>query len=160
QGYSRELLFWLFTQSVEAVIPGHGAVLYRYQPPDDYGCPRNDPRKRCFQEFVLIAIYTGLTVEQRTATRPSSRTGGANDSPKKAETTSFFRFCFDPLLAANDREMMGEEGRRKALQYLDFPLDERQLSPRCGAPWDPRKTQNFPQKDSFELKVGPMRFRI
>jgi hypothetical protein len=160
QGYPREILFWLFTQSVEAVIPGHHPMLYRYTPPDDYGCPRDDPKKRCFEQFVLIALYTGLTVEQRTVTAPPPSGGSAKASTAKSQSTSFFRFCFDPLLADRDREMMGEAGRREFLQYVDFVLDERQLSPRCGAPWDPRTTQNYPQKDSFELKVGPVRLRI
>src|ERR1700689_837142 len=39
QGYSRELLFWLFTDSFELTLPGAQAALgYHFNPPDDYGC--------------------------------------------------------------------------------------------------------------------------
>lgn len=167
QGYSRELLFWLFTQSVEATQPGGPSLLFSYRPPDDYGCPQEDTLlHRCFQEFVLIAIYTGLTVEQRTVQRPAANRGnrgGGNGggSSSKPETTSFFRFCFDRLLAERGKNEMGEEGRRIARQYMDSRISQGQLSPRCGDKhWDPRKNENEPQPDSFEFSVGRIEFRI
>jgi len=161
QGYSRELLFWLFTQSVEADPPRGPALLYSYRPPDDYGCPTDDPGKRCFQEFVLVAMYTGLTVEQRSVTRPAPKPAqGGNASGSKSETTSYFRFCFDPLLAEQARNAMGPERVNETKHYLDVHDDPRQLNPQCGKEWDPRKTENHPQKDTFEFSVGPIRFRI
>ena len=39
QDYSRELLFWLFTDTVELKIGGHTLGM-RYDPPNDYGCDR------------------------------------------------------------------------------------------------------------------------
>jgi hypothetical protein len=45
QGYSRELLFWLFTDSVEITFQGNTSGT-RYNPPEDYGCIRGDPRRR------------------------------------------------------------------------------------------------------------------
>ena len=58
QGYSRELLFWLFTDAVE--ISAHGKTFgTRYSPPNDYGCPVGDPGNRCFGEFVQIAVAAG-----------------------------------------------------------------------------------------------------
>jgi hypothetical protein len=162
QGYSRELLFWLFTQSVEARRPDGAALLFSYRPPDDYGCPLQDPKQRCFQEFVLIAIYTGLTVEQRTVTRPAgNRSDKSEGRAAKPETTSFFRFCFDPLLAERGQNQMGEEAKKIAEHYMDFRVDRRALRPQCGDDsWDPRKTENRPQKDSFEFFVGRIKFRI
>ncbi len=162
QGYSRELLFWLFAQSVEAKRPDGGALLFSYRPPDDYGCPKFDPKKRCFQEFVLIAMYTGLTVEQRSVQRAAaSKSDKGGGGGAKSETTSFFRFCFDPLLAQRGQNEMGEEAKKTAEQYMDFRPDRRQLQPQCGDDnWDPRKTEGRPQKDSFEFFVGPIKFRI
>jgi hypothetical protein len=161
QGYSRELLFWLFTQSVEAKAPNGASVLFSYRPPDDYGCPKLDPKRRCFQEFVLIAVFTGLTLEQRTVQRPKSeKSGGGGGGGSKAETTSFVRFCFDPLLAERGQNEMGEEGRKIARQYMDAQINANALNPKCGSRWDPRKDANKPQPDSFEFKVGPIEFRI
>jgi hypothetical protein len=161
QGYSRELLFWLFTQSVEADPPRGPSLLFSYHPPDDYGCPTEDPGKRCFQEFVLVAMYTGLTVEQRAVTRqgPKSQNSG-NSGGSKRETTSFFRFCFDPLLAERARNAMGDDQVHETERYLDFHGDPKQLNPQCGKEWDPRKSENRPQKDTFEFLVGPIKFRI
>ncbi|HLH87624.1 MAG TPA: hypothetical protein VKX28_04125 [Xanthobacteraceae bacterium] len=161
QGYSRELLFWLFTESVEAAPPVGPSLLLSYKPPDDYGCPKQDPKKRCFQEFVLIAMYTGLTVEQRSVTRPAPK-GGQNTGAggNKRETTSFFRFCFDPLLAERARNAMTDEWRRETERYLDFRPDPKLLNPQCGKEWDPRKDEYKPQKDTFEFFVGPIKFRI
>jgi hypothetical protein len=163
QGYSRELLFWLFTQSVEAKGPDGRALLFSYRPPDDYGCPKLDPKKRCFQEFVLIAIYTGLTVEQRSVRRaaPNSKSDKGGGSSVKSEIASYFRFCFDPLLAERGQNEMGVEATKIAEHYMDFRVDSGQLKPRCGDDnWDPRKTEERPQKDSFEFFVGPIKFRI
>src|SRR5580698_4297850 len=68
QGYSRELLFWLFTDSFELTLPGVKQTLgYHFNPPDDYGCSRIDPKHRCFVDWVHNAAFTGLTVEEKTA---------------------------------------------------------------------------------------------
>jgi hypothetical protein len=169
QGYSRELLFWLFTQSVEVDRGVPHPLLFSYRPPSDYGCPLNDRKKRCFEEFILIAMYTGLTIEQRSVQRPAAnRLGGAGGNRGEAsgggssrpETTSFFRFCFDPLLAERAQNEMGPERKREAESYIDFPITPGLLNPRCGSEWDPRQNANKPQKDTFEFFVGPARFRI
>jgi hypothetical protein len=55
QGYSRELLFWLFADSIEVVF-GHRVIGYQFDPPYDYGCPLEDPKRRCFREFMEIAV--------------------------------------------------------------------------------------------------------
>jgi hypothetical protein len=75
QGYSRELLFWLFADTVE-VFFGNQVIGFQYNPPDDYGCPEREPRRRCFREFVEIATITGLSVEAKTM-RPGSGGGGS-----------------------------------------------------------------------------------
>src|ERR1051326_4995633 len=165
QGYSRELLFWLFTQSVEVEGGIPHPLLFRYQPPVDYGCPRADPQKKCFEEFILIAMVTGLTIEQRAVQRPASNRGGGNrgnagggnrgDSTggggNKPETISFFRFCFDPLLAERAVNDLGPELKAEAKHYMDPRVTAAQLKPRCGTEWDPRNEENKPQKDTFEF---------
>jgi hypothetical protein len=177
QGYSRELLFWLFTQSVEVDRGVPYPLLFSYRPPADYGCPYHDLKKRCFEEFILIAMYAGLTIEQRSVQRSSggNRGGGGNRNAgggnrqdttnsgggnKGPETTSFFRFCFDRLLAERAQNEMGPEFTREALHYIDFPITPSVLKPQCGSDWDPRDEENKPQKDTFEFFVGPARFRI
>jgi hypothetical protein len=173
QGYSRELLFWLFTQSVEVEGGIPHPLLFRYQPPVDYGCPRADPQKKCFEEFILIAMVTGLTIEQRAVQRPASNRGGnrgnagggnRGDSTggggNKPETISFFRFCFDPLLAERAVNDLGPELKAEAKHYMDPRVTAAQLKPRCGTEWDPRNEENKPQKDTFEFNVGPSKYRI
>jgi hypothetical protein len=182
QGYSRELLFWLFTQSVEVDGGIPHPLLFSYRPPADYGCPLKDLKRRCFKEFILIALYTGLTIEQRSVQRPAARGGGnrqggggsgggagargdgggggGGGGGNRPETTSYFRFCFDRLLAERAHNEMGPERIALAKQYIDFPITQALLKPQCGSEWDPRQTENQLQKDTLEFFVGPARFRI
>jgi uncharacterized membrane protein YgcG len=180
QGYSRELLFWLFTQSVEVDGGVPHPLLFSYRPPFDYGCPLKDLKHRCFREFVLIAMFTGLTIEQRSVQRSASRGGGnrqgggggggggrntdsgggGGGGGNRPETTSYFRFCFDRLLAERAQNEMGLARVAEARRYIDFPVTAALLKPQCGSEWDPRQTENRPQKDTLEFFVGPARFRI
>ena len=90
QGYSRELLFWLFTDSFTLELPNAPPFGYHYSPPDDYGCSQIDPKHRCFIDWVHNAAYTGLTVEEKTEQASASSSapkGGAGrqaraDRPK------------------------------------------------------------------------------
>ena len=119
-------------------------------------------KRRCFQEFVLIAVYTGLTLEQRTVQHAASNKsgGGGGGGGAKPETTSFVRFCFDRLLAERGQNEMGAEGRRIAQHYMDAQITPNALNPKCGSQWDPRKKEGEPQPDSFEFAVGSIEFRI
>src|ERR1700731_1532799 len=78
QGYSRELLFWLFADAIE-IVTGHHVIGYQFDPPYDYGCPPEDPKKRCFREFMEIAVITGLTVEATTVTPGGGSKGGKGE---------------------------------------------------------------------------------
>ena len=49
---------------------------YQFDPPYDYGCPPQDPKQRCFREFMEIAVITGLTVEATTVTPGGGGKGG------------------------------------------------------------------------------------
>ena len=49
--------------SIEVTVANHHVIGFQFNPPYDYGCPQEDPKKRCFREFMEIAVITGLTVE-------------------------------------------------------------------------------------------------
>jgi hypothetical protein len=168
QDYSRELLFWLFTQSVETEV-GTKLLLYAYNPPDDYGCPERerDLNKPCFREMVWLAVYLGLTVEERTVQQATSgkagNTGQSNGSQppgssrSKPETTEYFRFCFDKLLAKKAKDAMYPGMVSEMVSK--FSLDFNSLSPRCGEVWDPRKRDPV-QSDTLDFHAGGIKFRI
>jgi hypothetical protein len=105
QGYSRELLFWLFMDSVEVTIANRGTLGFQFNPPYDYGCPQADPRKRCLREWTELATVTGLSVDQH-----SEKAGGG-----KGSTLS--RFCFDAVLARGGQSAM-EQASPGRLKYI------------------------------------------
>lgn len=161
QGYSRELLFWLFADSVEVDIPGRPPLGTRYSPPGDLGCNRYDPKKRCFSDYVLMAIGAGLTVEEKTVQKASSSAkgggGGSDSGGAKTETTVYSRFCFDPVLAQQAQAAMGSKWidiRAK----LDLPVSA--FNPKCGSTWEPQKDASKPQPDYSPFNVGPIKFKI
>jgi hypothetical protein len=153
QGYSREMLFWLFADSFELqpTTSPNSAIGYHYNPPDSYGCPQNDPGHRCFREWVWIALLTGLTVEEKTiVTKLSS----------KYDTTPVARFCFSPELARRAAEEMGPalttEIKRKYMHFAANP------SPGCGT-WRDKDAEALltdPQPDTFSFSVGGAIFRL
>jgi uncharacterized membrane protein YgcG len=174
QGYSRELLFWLFTDTVE-MKAGPRVIGMRYDPPNDYGCDRTDPRHLCFPDFIRIATAAGLTVEELTQQsvgsaggskgggssggsaggKDTSGGGGSGGAGGKTETAIFARFCFDPVLARRAQNDMGArwDAMKKA---FDVSL----ASPKCGSHWDPVKEAQQPQSDTLNFNVGPYQFKI
>jgi len=160
QGYSREMLFWLFTDSVEIGV-GEKMFGYRYDPPNDYGCPIGEPRHRCFIDFVQLATASGLTVEERTLQKASSgggKGGGEGSGAGKTTTTVFPRFCFNPVLAVRAQNTMPKEILIQFKEDLDVPGTT--FNPRCGGSWNPLSTLNTPQPDTFSFNVGRIRFKI
>lgn len=153
QGYPRELLFWLFADSfqLQRTPSPYSGIAYQYDPPDSYGCPRNDPQHRCFREWVWIALLTGLTVEEKTiVTKLSS----------KYDTTPVARFCFSPELAHKAVDEMGPasaaEIQRKYMHFGAHP------TPACGT-WrdkDAKKLLTNPQPDTFSFDVGGATFHV
>jgi hypothetical protein len=164
QGYSRELLFWLFTDSVEITYKGQTSGT-RYNPPEDYGCIRGDPKKRCFSDFVLVAIAAGVTVEEETlqtagSTPGQPKTAGGGGGAKPL-TQIFTRFCFNPVFAQRAANAMGEALYFEVThKYADLPTSA--FQPKCGDPsWDPVKDASQPQPDSFNFTVGGViKFKI
>jgi hypothetical protein len=153
QGYPRELLFWLFADSFQLQYGTSplSSIGYQYNPPDSYGCPREDPEHRCFREWVWIALLSGLTVEEKTIVTKFS---------SKYDTTPVARFCFSPELAQKARnEMMpavAAEIKRKYMKFVTNP------SPVCGT-WDDKDAAALltnPQPDTFSFRVGTATFRV
>jgi len=91
QGYSRELLFWLFTESARETVAGR-TYEYRNDPDPNIACENVRGRPRCFRDMVDISLGSGLTVQTQTQ-RPTG--------PGKA--TVLGRLCFDAVLAARAR---------------------------------------------------------
>jgi len=160
QGYPPELLFWLFTDNVEITEFGH-TFGYRYDPPSDYGCPKNSPYNRCFVDFIHVAAASGLTIEEQSVQKASGGgKGGGGDSSGssgKPTTTVYPRFCFNQVLAARARYAMGDQAR--SLQKY-FAVSGSVFNPKCGLKWNPLTKENVPQSDTFELTVGVIKFKI
>jgi hypothetical protein len=151
QGYSRELLFWLFADSIEVTVANRGTLGFQFDPPYDYGCPQQDPRKRCFREWAELATVTGLTVEEHT----EKREGG--------KTASVSRFCFSDVLALRGRGAMqaASPGRLQELlaRFVD-PGALHALSPKCGSPWPKETNAESASADTLKFNVGLLRFEI
>ena len=160
QGYSRELLFWLFTDAVEIDIPGRRHLGTRYSPPNDYGCPPQDPRKRCFSEFVLVAVAAGLTVEERSIQKPVAQKAGDSGGSGKPQTIVVPRFCFNEVLQQQARIAMGPElWRTVTTKYFDERIEA--FTPKCDDPsWNPEADYQKWQADTFNFNVGPIKFKI
>jgi hypothetical protein len=159
QGYSRELLFWLFADTIEVKIAGHNVGM-QYDPPNSYGCDRNDPKPLCFSDFILIATGAGLTVEELTLQSAGSSEKGGGGSEKgggggKTETTILARFCFDPVLG---RRAQAEMPAQWAI--LGRAFDINLASPKCGSRWDSASQAKLPQPDTLNFNVGEYQFKI
>ena len=158
QGYPHELLFWLFTDSFE-FDQGSRKLGYRYDPPGDYGCSKADPKHHCFVDWVRLATSAGLTVEELTLQKSGGSAGGGGKSgdsaaPGKPSTTTFARFCFNPVLAQRELAAMGRPTTEADRGFYAS------LSPKCGSPWHPETDLGQPQPDTLPLKVGGATFRI
>jgi len=63
QGYSRQVLFWLFADSVKETIEGK-TYGYHFEPGKDKGCNAPFGRSKCFRDLVDIAFVTGSLWKQ------------------------------------------------------------------------------------------------
>jgi hypothetical protein len=158
QGYERELLFWLFTESVR-VSTREGVVEFRNDPDSAVACEPGGARERCFSNIIDLALATGLTVETRSE---KSASGG--------RPVVYGRLCFDRVLMQRARreyppEMFTELQTVVAGQHR----------PRCGiVPWinadgaAGKKKGGTPASaatDTLRFEVlgstqGPLRFEI
>src|SRR5580693_4651557 len=169
QGYPRELLFWLFTDSFQLNKDGN-RYGYHYDPPDDYGCSREDPLHRCFIDWVHSATLAGLTVEERTVQSSSGGSsgggGGTQDkggSTGKPTTTAYARFCLDYILGEQAGATLPREVVmfQTSLRNLDVPVKALYANKAmlCREEWDQRQFSG-PQPDTLPLKFGNTSFTI
>jgi hypothetical protein len=166
QGYSRELLFWLFTDSFILRL-GDKKFGYHYNPPDDYGCSQLDPKHRCFIDWVHNANFVGLTVEEKTVQSSPAAGGGGEGPPKgggstKPTTTAYARFCLNPILGREASGTVSPAVVQASLANLDMPLSAlySQKKVVCGNDWDPTESQGKAQPDILPLEFGPVGFTI
>ena len=124
QGYPRELLFWLFTDSFEIIYRPKSMWAITTNPPSDLGCDPNDPKHRCFGDWIHIATLSGLTVEEQTQQKGSSsgaRSGGSGSANSgggsKPTTYTYARFCFRSGIG---RAGAGSNAAPILLQYLSM----------------------------------------
>jgi hypothetical protein len=158
QGYSRELLFWLFTDSFELTYNG-AQYGYHYNPPDDYGCSPTDPKHRCFIDWVHVATLAGLTVEEKTtqgstSSSASSESKGPSASGKPT-TTVYAEFCLNPILGQQAQALLPREvvAEQTSLRNIDV-TPQLLYGPKvtCGNTlWDPTKDTG-PQADILPLQ--------
>jgi hypothetical protein len=149
QNYPRELLFWLLVDRF-MLISGPVTIGWHYDPPNDYGCAREDPKQRCFREWAEIAVITGLTVEAKIIQLKFD---------DKITGKEYSRFCFDPVLAKEGRRAM-DPARLHTLQttYLDIDLKR---FPQCDEPsWNPGARGHEWETDTLFFNLGPYTLKI
>jgi hypothetical protein len=168
QGYSRELLFWMFMDSFQV-----GKLGFQYNPPYDFGCPVEDPKRRCFREYIELATISGLSVETRTV--DSGGGGGGNSDKGNAGggkgggggggggggskgTKVYSRFCFDGVLAQRAQAAMKQVNPERWSELQAY-RDNVRPSPICGESWTPEST-SVGATDTLTFKVGPYPFAI
>src|ERR1700693_5546730 len=123
QGYSHELLFWLFTDSVRETVAGH---TFEYRNRASRPCETALGHERCLDDLVDVAVGSGLTVE----TQAMGAGGGRGARAVHA------RFCFDQVLAERARKEYSEDIQAKLLGTIAGHR------PRCGTWQQTGKKEN------------------
>jgi hypothetical protein len=173
QGYSRELLFWLFTDSVRVSGPGMQPIEFRNEL--NYHRDRNvncgNPHKllgkiQCFDEMVAVAVLSGLRSESKVIQKSSSggeggrSTVGTSGGQQKPQTITYGRLCFDTFAATRAGQEYPETLQEKLLFRGLIP------SQICGSrSWNPEKEQKAGSNDTltFDLLMpgrGTVQFEI
>ena len=75
QGYSRELLFWLFTELVRVTAMGK-TIEFLNDPDERRSCDIVRGRQQCFRHMVDVAMASGLTVETELEKKSGDGKGG------------------------------------------------------------------------------------
>ena len=169
QGYPRELLFWLFTDSFELTLPGTRPLGFRYNPPHDLGCDSEDKKRRCFTDWVHTATFSGLTVEEKTQERASAGAGaggagagGSSGPTAKPTTYTYARFCFNYVLAKQAAALAPLLAKQAALDEDVSQNDLFNSGLQCGSSsWHPENDALKPQEDILPLRFNNnITFRI
>jgi hypothetical protein len=160
QGYSRELLFWLFADSVEEIVNGQ-SYGYKYVPgKPEKACNTVLGRRKCVADMIEIAVASGLTVETKAIDKPTGQ-------EKKTAPGVYARFCFDTLLRNRNELGDTEEGRLELARLRRLMWSPAHL-PRCRSHWVPAATEPGSDEtatDTLEFEqpgtsVGTVRYRI
>jgi hypothetical protein len=144
QGYTRELLFWLFTESVRETVGGR-TFEYRNDPDPNIACETVRGASRCFSDMVKIATATGLTVQIQVQPGAGAAKGAV-----------LGRLCFDNVLAQRARKFYPPE----IFATLHGSSGHR---PRCTDPWPRTRTDGRTDLLTFEVQgspYGPLRYEI
>jgi hypothetical protein len=139
-GYSPELLLWLFTDQFRVYLFDQPVEAgYRYDPPGDYGCSEDDPRHRCYVDWVNVATILGLNVEHKIVATPNAIT--------------YSRFCFDRVLGNQAKAVVPTEIFQAVATRLDLPISTIYDSPlSCGGDsWNPAEVAGEPQPEMIPL---------
>jgi hypothetical protein len=148
QDYPRNLLFQLFVDSVTVAEPGQTNG-YRYAPPNNYGCNASDSKNRCLIDWMQLANLGGLTVEEKNFQNPTGASTGAT-------TTTFSRFCFDPILAQDAQSSIAPAALATAISNigLDFTTLSHSSPLACGSEaWTPQASSGMAQPDMPPLLI-------
>jgi hypothetical protein len=87
QGYSRELLFWLFADAVRETAQGR-TTEFLNDPDPALACAVTNGLRRCFSDMVDIALASGLTIEEKIEEKSSSDSTSGGKTPAKKTTGS------------------------------------------------------------------------
>jgi hypothetical protein len=150
QGYSREMLFWLFMDTMQLTLPGSQTFGYRYNPPDDYGCSQADPKHRCYIDWVHIMTFTGWSVEEKSIINLSSK------------PVNYARFCFNSVLAQQAAATVSPATLQAFTNDMDVTPAVLFNSPvSCGSDtWNPASGSGMLQTNVLPLALGPVSFTI
>jgi hypothetical protein len=167
QGYSRELLFRLLTDSVRVQRrQGSGWVpLGEFKNDVNFYANRNDrcsdptmpPKLRCFDDMIDLAVGSGLTTESRTIQKAVSGGEGGKSSggQQKPQTVIYGRLCFDVFARRQAATEYAKELQDKLLPVGPTPHLY------CGSQtWNPEKEQRPGSTDTLTYEVGMLRFEI
>ena len=160
QGYSRELLFWLFADSVRITIKNKRHLEFyefRNGVDGDESCQYLPGlrQKVCFRNIVDVAIGAGLSVQSITREEPNSSGGGGQGRGAKGSSNSskptrrtISRLCFDPffLKQAATESPAAHNMFRLFLKAYPIPID-----PLCSSDPDPKQ---FNALGTDRLKIG------
>jgi hypothetical protein len=129
QGYPRELLFWLFVDSVEEIVNGK-SYGYKYVPgKPEKACATVLGRRKCVSDLIEIAVASGFTVETQAIDKPTG-------TERKTAAGVYARFCFDSLLQSRNELADTEEGRQELARLRRLMWSPRHL-PKCRTNWTP-----------------------
>jgi hypothetical protein len=135
QGYSHELLYRLFFDSVRRTVSGR-TVEFRNEP--NAPCETVGGQQQCFKDVIDGSVASGMSIETLTV----SNTGTA---AAKAPTIVYSRVCFDPVLAREFRS-----------KHPDFrsPFLHRFAQPRCGIWPSEVKTGKHRETETWSFDIN------